>query len=124
MLTRITFVWVFGLVTAVPYGVYYLFFRAPSEQYALLITLILFWIFGFWAVVGPILSAIKVRRLFKALETVSDKEQFQAVLQRADSEDALIDLLASENRIPKFIARKLYAVALKKMRETHTTSSR
>jgi hypothetical protein len=49
-------VWVVGLLTAVPYAAYHLWFYAPREQYALLITFILFWIFGYWGVVGPLLA--------------------------------------------------------------------
>ena len=39
-------VWIAGLVTFVPYAVYYLLFQAPRDQYAFLIASILFWIFG------------------------------------------------------------------------------
>lgn len=111
---RITFIWVLVLITAVPYGVYYLLFHAPRGEYALLITLILFWIFGFWAVVGPIVSAMKVRQLLKTLENTQSREKMQRLLQSADSRDAIIEMIASENKIPKFLARKLYQLALKK----------
>ena len=55
-----TLLWVAGLVTIVPYGTYYLLFHAERDQYALLITLVLFWIFGYWGVVGPVLGACLV----------------------------------------------------------------
>jgi hypothetical protein len=42
-----------GLLTIVPYGTYYLFFRAERDQQAMLIALVMFWIFGFWGVVAP-----------------------------------------------------------------------
>jgi hypothetical protein len=112
---KIALVWVLGLVTAVPYGVYYLLFYAPRDQYALLITGILFWIFGFWGVVGPLIMAFKVRRVFKALEAAQSREKFEGVLRAQESEDVFIDLIAAENKIPKFLAKKLYRFALAKL---------
>ena len=63
MFLRAAVIWVIGLLTVVPGGTYYLFFHAQREQYAFLITLVLFWIFGYWSVVGPLLAAIKVQSL-------------------------------------------------------------
>jgi hypothetical protein len=68
MLTKAIVVWVVGLLTAVPYGAYYLLFEAQRDEYALLITLLLFWVFGYWGVVGPLIAAIKVRKVFRAIE--------------------------------------------------------
>lgn len=53
MFIAATLVWVTGLLTIVPYGTYYLFFRAERDQWAMLIALVMFWIFGFWGVVVP-----------------------------------------------------------------------
>jgi hypothetical protein len=53
----------------VPYAIYRLLFDATREEYAFLIVVPLFWIFGFWGVVGPLLAVVRVRRLFQALET-------------------------------------------------------
>lgn len=44
--------WVVGLLTLVPYGTYYLLVHASADQYALLITLVLFWIFSYWGLLG------------------------------------------------------------------------
>src|SRR5690606_9330777 len=60
--------WIVGLLTIVPYGIYHLIFHVEREHLAFNITLVLFWIFGYWGVVGPILAAIKVRAAFRALE--------------------------------------------------------
>ena len=106
--TRIVMVWVAGLVTIVPYAVYYLFFHASSDQYAWLITFVLFWIFGFWGVVGPIVAALRVRRLFKAIERAGSSEELKKVIQSNESREAAIELIASENGIPKVLARPLY----------------
>ena len=47
MLVRAAVLWVVGIFALVPYGTYHLFFEATRDQYAVLITLILFWIFGY-----------------------------------------------------------------------------
>ena len=104
MLAKAIVVWMVGLLTIVPYGTYYLLFEAQRDQYAFLITLVLFWIFGFWGVVGPILAAIKVRRVFQAIERAKSKDDLLAHLQSPDSQVAAIDLIASENHIPRFLA--------------------
>jgi hypothetical protein len=101
-------VWLVGLVTLVPWATYYLFFRAERDQYALLITLILFWIFGYWSLVAPILTALKIRRLFRALERAQARGEAVRVLRSEDARDSAIDLIASENRIPRFLVARLY----------------
>jgi len=115
MLFRITVLWIIGLLTIVPYGIYHLFFHAQRDEYALLITLVLFWIFGFWGVVGPILSAVKIRQAFRALELAHSNELRKEILLNQDSQNVAIDLIASENHIPRFLAKKVYALALKKL---------
>jgi uncharacterized membrane protein len=112
MVSRIALLWFLGLVTIVPYGIYYLLYYARRDEYAILITMVLFWIFGFWGVVSPILAAIKIRRVFRALEMVQSREEFKKVLQNRKSQDAAIYLIASENHIPKFLARQIYHRAL------------
>jgi hypothetical protein len=115
MIIKIAILWVLGLVTIVPYSIYYLLYHAQRNEYALLITFVLFWIFGFWGVVGPILAAIKVRRVFRALETARSKEQLEQILKSTEAQDAAVDLIASENHIPKFLAKKLYSAAIKRL---------
>ena len=104
MLAKAIVVWMVGLLTIVPYGTYYLLFEAQRDQYAFLITLVLFWIFGFWGVLGPILAAIKVRRVFQAIERAKSKDNLLAQLRSPDSQAVVIDLIASENHIPRFLA--------------------
>ena len=113
MIIKAAILWVLGLLTIVPYSIYHLLYYAQREEYALLITLVLFWIFGFWGVVGPILSAIKIRRAFKALEMAQSKEKLEEILKNTESQDAAIDLIASENHIPKFLAKKLFSAAIR-----------
>jgi len=108
MVKKATLIWIVGLVTLLPYATYDLFFRAPREQYALLITLILFWLFGYWGVVGPLVTALKVRAVFRAIEQAPTKTQLMATIRRKETEDAAIALIAAENRIPRFVADKVY----------------
>lgn len=108
MLVRAAALWVVGLLTIVPYGTYQLLFHAPREQYALLITLILFWIFGYWGLVGPLLAALKARRVLRAIEQTRSKKELMAALRSPEARDVAIDLIASENHIPRFIATRVY----------------
>lgn len=108
MFVKAIVLWVVGLVTFVPYGTYYLLYEAPREQYALLITSILFWVFGYWGVVGPILMTLKVRSVFRAIQSAGSKGALEGVLQSPDAKDVAIDLIASENRIPRFVAARIY----------------
>ena len=101
-------IWVTGLLTLVPFGTYYLFFHAPRDQYALLIVGILFWIFGYWGVVGPVLAALKIRSVFRALEKAQAQGRLAVALHSQETEEVAIDFIASENRIPRFLAAKVY----------------
>lgn len=115
MLRRAAALWVVGLLTLVPYGTYYLLFEAPREQYALLITLVLFWIFGYWGVVGPLLAAIKVRRVFRAIEAAQSREELMQRLRSGEAQDVAIDLIASENHIPRFLAARIYRLLVDRL---------
>lgn len=115
-------IWVLGLLTFVPYGIYYLLFLAERQEYALWIVGVLFWIFGYWSVVGPLLSLLKVRGLMKTFETVRSKEDLKKLVNQSDSpsdnEDAIIDFIAKENRLPYFVAKLFYHKLLKRVVDT------
>jgi hypothetical protein len=115
MLIRALLVWLTGLVTLVPYGTWYLFFEAPRDQYALLITLILFWIFGYWGVVGPVLAAIRARALFRSLEVAQQQGRLREVLAGSEAEEVLVDLVAADNHLPRFLARALCRLAVRRV---------
>jgi hypothetical protein len=117
MLVRAMIVWVAGLVTWVPYGTWYLFFEAPREQYALLVTGILFWTFGYWSVVGPLLMAIKVRRVFRTIEAAGSRAELEQALRRPEARDVAIDLIATENHIPRFLAVRVFDLLVRAMRD-------
>lgn len=105
---RITAVWVLGIVTLVPYAVYRLLFVAQPDEYAFLIVFPLFWIFGFWGVVGPLFAAVKAHRLLKALEAAQGSESLKKAFEENEGDDVVVDLIRSENRIPKWLARRIY----------------
>lgn len=108
MIRLFTLLWIVGLFTLVPYAIWYLFFEASRDQYALLITLPLFWVFGYWGVAGPIIAAVRIRSFFRALETIGSKAELEALMRRGDSEEAIVDIIAADNGLPRFIARRLY----------------
>lgn len=112
---RALIVWVAGLLTIVPYSVYYLFMRAERDQYAILITFILFWIFGYWGVVGPILAALKVRAVLAAIEQAQTRERVAEVLQSGETRDVAIEFIASEHHIPRFLAERVYRLLAKRV---------
>lgn len=114
-ISRAVLVWIIGLATAVPYATYYLFFEATRDEYAALITFVLFWIFGYWGVVGPILSAIKVRAVFRAIEMASEHGRLKQAIKDAETEDMIIDLIATDNGIPRFLAARVYRMFARKM---------
>ena len=115
MLIWAILVWIAGLVTIVPYGTYYLFFQAQRHQYAILITLVLFWIFGFWGVVGPILAALKVRAVFRAIEQAQAQGRLAEALRSKETQEVAVDLIASENSIPRFLAIKVYRLLAERL---------
>lgn len=114
MIVRVIILWVIGLLTIVPAALYSLFFLAGRDQYAFLITITLFWIFGFWGVLAPLLAALKVRQIMRAIERMRSKEQLLAILKSPETYELAIDLIASENRIPRFLARRIFRLLLQK----------
>ena len=115
MVFRIALLWIVGLATIVPYSIYYLLYYAQRDEYALLIVVPLFWIFGFWGIVGPILAIIRVRKLMRALESAHGWDQVKLAFERNEGEEVIIDLIASENRIPKVLARMTYRLVLRRL---------
>lgn len=108
MAKRFFILWIVGLISIVPYGIYYLLFEATRDQYALVSVLVLFWIFGFWGIAGPLISVLKLHNIMRSLEKTRSREDVKKLLQRRDLQDTLIDTIASDNHIPKFIASRVY----------------
>lgn len=108
---RVVALWLLGLVTIVPFAAYRLFTNAERDEYAFLITISLFWIFGFWGVVTPLMAALKIHRLMGGLDAASRSQLVQRALD-GEGEETIVELLAQENRIPRFLARRVYRLAL------------
>ena len=85
MVLRATLIWVAGLLTLVPWGAYYLLFEAPREQYALLIVGLLFWVFGYWGLAGPVLLGLKVRAVARAIQRVRSRDDLLKTLHSPDA---------------------------------------
>jgi hypothetical protein len=101
-------VWIAGVLVAVPYAAWHLLFYAPRERYAVLITFILFWIFGYWGVVAPLVMIVKVRSIWRRLEQATNQDERRRLLLSPESRHVAIDVIASETRLPKFLARRVY----------------
>ncbi len=115
MLLWAVLVWVTGLLTIVPYGTYHLFFHARQDEYAWLITLVLFWIFGFWGVVGPALAAVKAHAVFRAIERAHVQGGLRDALRSQETQDVAVDIIASENGIPRFLAARVYRLLVERL---------
>lgn len=110
--------WVIGLITWVPYLIFDLVFVARPDRYALLITLILLWVFGFWLLLGPIISAVKIRQLFEVLEAGHDHESFRRIVTSSEGEEAAVEQIASRHALPRIFAKRLYRYARKRYATT------
>lgn len=117
MFVKAAIVWVIGLVTVVPYGIYYLFFEASKDQYAWLITLLLFWILGYWSLIGPLLMGLKVRSVFRAIESARSREDIERMLKDPEAKAVVVDFIARENRIPRFLASRVYSLLVTHLSE-------
>lgn len=100
--------WVLGLMTLVPYATYHLLYLASRDEYAALITFVLFWIFGYWGVAGPLITLVKVRALFRRLHQAQTAEGLIQVLHNREAESIVIDMIAADNRLPRFVAARVY----------------
>jgi len=106
-------VWVIGLVTGVPLTTWHLLFHAPREQYAMLIAFIIGWVFVYWSIVGPLLMLVKLRSVCQSLRQVRSVDGLRRKLWEGETEDLIVDWIARENRIPKFLARRAYRYVLR-----------
>jgi hypothetical protein len=117
MVRKAVVIWIAGLLSAVPYATYHLLFRAPKEQYALLITFVLFWVFGYWGMAGPLIALVKVRRVFRAIEQATSGDDLLKTLQSPEARDVAIEHIAVENHIPRFLAVRVYDLLVARLVE-------
>lgn len=122
MMLRMTLLWIAGIVAIVPYAIYQLLFHAQREDYAFLIVAPLFWVFGFWGVVGPALAAWRVHTLMRALETARGSDEIRAAFEKHQGREVVVDLVASEYRLPTFMARWVCDRALRELRKRASSS--
>ena len=115
MLRKAIVLWIVVFVTLVPYATWYLFVHATKDQYALLITFVLFWFFGYWSIVGPILAIIKIRAVFRVIERASSKDELMKAVTSPEAREVAIDLIATENHIPRFLAVRVYELLAKSL---------
>lgn len=108
MILRAALVWLLGLVTLVPWAAHRLVVHAGRDEYAFLVTLILFWIFGFWSLAGPLIGLVKARAVYRAILRASDEGAVLEALRRHDTRDVVVDAIASDNGIPRFLAARVY----------------
>jgi len=113
MLSAPFVIWLLGLFTVVPYSVYYLFFEASRGQYAFLIAFALFWVFGYWTIVAPILSLLRVRKTLKTIGNFNSKEKMEELIKSEEAKEAAIEMISSDNRIPQFLARRVLDILIK-----------
>ncbi len=111
--TTAVIIWVAGLVVGVPLAVWYLLFQAEREQYALLITFIIGWPFLYWPTVGPVIMAVKARAVYKSLMQATSGDDLRRRLANGEAEEVVIDLIARENRVPRWVARRVYRCILR-----------
>ena len=117
MVWKAALIWVVGLLTAVPYATYHLLFHADRSQYAGLIVFIFAWTFGYWGLVGPLIAALKARAVFKALERAQSREDLERTLGSPEMREVVIEQLAADNHIPRFVAARLYKLLMRKFSE-------
>lgn len=108
MYKRIFVLWLVGLTTLVPYALYHLFFTATRDQYAFLISVVLIWVFGFWGLVGPLISIYRLYPILRALDRAKSSQDFAQLLHHTDNETAAVELIATEWRLPRPVALWLY----------------
>jgi hypothetical protein len=65
--------------------------------------------------VTPLVSAWRLHRLWKSLVRIRSGEDLQKLLAAQSTRETLIDALASENRVPRIFAERLYRLIEKRL---------
>ena len=103
------------------HGTYYLFFEATRDQYAFLITFVLFSIFGYWGVIEPLLAALRLRAVFRAIEQARTQGNLHEVLASTQTRQVAVDLIAADSGIPRFVSAWLLRLMLAKLQPCRTS---
>jgi len=103
-------IWLAGLASFVPVLAVRLIFWAPREEYPLLITLILFWLFGYWSIVGPAAVAWRLYRIVRALRQSAASRNTVQGPSPAELEGIGVALLEGDQGVPRPLARWIVAL--------------
>jgi hypothetical protein len=123
VIARAAAIWVLGLVTLVPLAIYHLLFEASRDQYALLIVFVLFWIFGYWGLVGVILTGLKLRSVSRAVRMARSPEELRKAVASPEARDVAIDLIAKDNHVPRFVAAFVLDLLVKQLKQAPPADS-
>jgi hypothetical protein len=52
--------------------------------------------------------AFKIRRVLRAIELAGSSDRLAEALKSPDARDVAIELIATENHLPRFVAARLY----------------
>jgi hypothetical protein len=58
---------------------------------------------------------MNVRRVFRAIEQMRAKEDLIEALRSPDTRDVAIDLIASDNHVPRLIAARVYTLLITRL---------
>jgi hypothetical protein len=115
MIARVFALWIVGLLTLVPYAVYRLFFLAERGEYAFLIAISLFWIFGFWGLAGPWVAVYQIRRIARLIRAAKSADELRMLLADPKVQDQLFDWAARESNVPKCVLKFLWGKVARRL---------
>ncbi len=104
----VLFVWLIGLITAVPAAGWYLLYHAERELYLPLIAFLVGWVFFFLPVVGALRGVVQAGRLLRELRGSETWEDVREKIRRGEAEDLVVSLIATEQGISRDRARRIY----------------
>lgn len=100
-------IYIAGCLTLVPWCVWTLLTTATRDQYALLIVLPFAWVLSYWPMMGSLVAAWNIHRFMKKLDTLKTTEDIRQAFLAHGVDDAVIDMIARENRLPVWLVRKV-----------------
>ncbi len=114
---RVMALWIVGLVTIIPFCVYRLFWVAEPVEYPFLIVVPLVWVFGFWPVAGPLVLVWRIGGFMKRIQKAQNIGDLKEAYEKHDGRDLVIEVVARESGIPRFIAEKIYDKVVERLKE-------
>lgn len=103
-------IYLIGLVLTWGASIWFLFVDyAGKDWIPLLVVLPPAWTLSFWPMVGSLLLVLKIRSLHGTLEAMAKRARLNGgTMQETDRQeltDLAVELVASEQKIPRFVAR-------------------